>query len=267
VPTSLEATWRQVHPSVCSITHGVDGQRIGSGTGFRVGKYIVTNQHVLPKLPCNEVTVTFVSADGHTPAGLKAFTALEFMGLVVASDDEARWDYAVLDAEGAGFGHVSPLQLGDHEPDIGAPIAVVGVHFEQQNLAIHGGFVASKFEKSSVEYLQLDASINHGNSGGPLISIDNGRVVGIVTRKATGLTEMFDQLLVSFDVNERALAATSGLLSFGSAGGSVDPAAALRVGQTQMRAIAVELRRSANVGIGFAYSLREVRGTLARLPP
>lgn len=59
--------------------------------------------------------------------------------------------------------------------------------------------------------IQLDASVNNGNSGGPLVDLNTKKVVGIVTRKDTGLYKQFDDLIASFDTNIEVLKKLQGL--------------------------------------------------------
>lgn len=117
--------------------------------------------------------------------------------------------------------------------------------------------MASRFVQAGVKYIQLDASVNQGNSGGPLIDPSNCLVVGLVTRKGTGLTRQFDELLKSFDQNIKAMSAAKSIISVGP----VDPIEALTVSQEQMKRVSLEIRRSANVGIGYAYELDKVRSS------
>jgi len=168
---------------------------------------------------------------------------------------ESSWDYAILNLDDPEFSTIPSLTLSANGAiPIGQRIAVLGFQFEQTNLSIKQGILSSRYIRAGVKYMQIDASVNQGNSGGPLINIDNNRVVGIVTRKHTGLTTVFDELLKSFTTNIEAFKAVqgmSGIMGF-------DPIKGFVAGQSQMQATAEELRRSANVGIGFAYELDEV---------
>ncbi len=65
--------------------------------------------------------------------------------------------------------------------------SLLGFPFEGDNLSIAQGIISSQFVKASGNYIQLDANVNQGNSGGRLISLETGKVIGIITRKATGL--------------------------------------------------------------------------------
>jgi hypothetical protein len=144
---------------------------------------------------------------------------------------------------------------------VGTPVGLLGFQFDQQNLSIHSGVIASTYVLAGVDYLQLDASVNSGNSGGPLLDLETGEVIGVVTRKATGLTKQFDQLISNFDSNIKVFEAVQGQV--GLAG--IDVFKVLTITQAQLRAVATEIRRSANVGIGYAYSLRKIRAGVKML--
>ena len=254
--------WKQTHGAVCSITHLSGGDSIGQGTGFLVDRWIVTNNHVMQGGAATHVKLQFVRHDGHTVASAKVFTAEAFRSLLVDGEPESSWDYAILRGEHEEFKGQPRLHLASTPaPSIGTSIGLLGFQFEDRNLSINAGLLSSKYARANVDYLQLDASVNHGNSGGPLLDAATGRVIGIVTRKATGLTKQFDDLLASFDHNVAALAQAKAIMSIGG----IDPIEGFRISQTQLKGISVELRRSANVGIGYAYDISKVRSALSML--
>ncbi len=88
-----------------------------------------------------------------------------------------------------------------------------------------------------------------------MINVDNNRVIGIVTRKATGLTEAFDELIKSFDDNIAYLQPAQGLMRISG----FDHVEALIISQNQMKLASLELERSSNVGIGYAYELEHIK--------
>ena len=94
-----------------------------------------------------------------------------------------------------------------------------------------------------------------------MLSAESGEVIGIVTRKATGLTAQFDQLIASFAENIKVLKAVQGGMSLGG----VDPMEMLAISQHQMAIVSQEMKRSANVGIGYAYRLDKIRSSLSAL--
>lgn len=263
----MEALWKKTHPSVLSLTfENTSGERLSSGSAFKVGKYLITNNHVIQVPGMKRVTVRSVQLDGMSPVFQATFGHLHFRSMLKSGKDEATWDYAVMEIDHPDFQSVPALSLvGDEVVAIGSDVCFFGYQFDQQNLAIHKGIVSSSFDRAGVRYIQIDGSVNHGNSGGPLVDVKTGLVLGIVTRKATGLTEDFKRL-------DATLAANIDMLTKANAGGSVvimgiDPVSATRAVQEQIRVIARNIGRSANVGIGYAYHVSEVRSAIGLLEP
>lgn len=256
MPSPLSTLWTSIHPSVCSLTFHAGGTRASSGSGFKVGNRLITNNHVVQVAGATHVTLRFVGLDGSSDVASKMVTTQDFAAKLLDGDPEAAWDFAIYDLSWPEFAAIPSLALAPNTSvGIGDPIALFGFQFDQANLSVHSGVVASRYVNAGVKYIQLDASVNQGNSGGPLIDPSNSLVVGIVTRKATGLTRQFDQLLQSFDQNMQALRGAQSIMKLGG----LDPVEALTVSQAQMKAVALEIRRSANVGIGYAYELDRVR--------
>lgn len=79
------------------------------------------------------------------------------------------------------------LEFADSEEvKIGDQIFVIGAPFGLDH-SLSSGYISNKMGSSKlsnaftkIEYFQTDASINHGNSGGPMMNMD-GKVVGIVS--------------------------------------------------------------------------------------
>jgi serine protease Do len=142
-----------------------EGPRQGSGSGFVVDRngYILTNHHVIDG--ADRITVTM--ADGRS-----------FRGQVVGSD--AAIDVALLRIDAGGrlpeapLGDSGDLRVGEWVCAIGNPLGYV--HSVTVGVV---SFVGRKlFDASLDDYIQTDAAINFGNSGGPLINAA-GEVVGI----------------------------------------------------------------------------------------
>lgn len=100
--------------------------------------------------------------------------------------------------------------------------------------------------------IQLDASVNAGNSGGPLIDPSTGTVIGVVTRKATGLSKLFKELrsTIANNIEFMQTQAGGGGISFGR----FDLVQGIIASQSQMMVTLDEIERQANVGIGYAFS-------------
>jgi serine protease Do len=139
--------------------------RQGSGSGFLIDRdgYILTNHHVISA--AERITVTL--ADGRA-----------FRGEVVGSDPAI--DVALVRITGgrdlpeAPLGNSDELRVGEWVCAIGNPLGYV--HSVTVGVV---SFIGRKlFDPSLDNYIQTDAAINFGNSGGPLINT-RGEVIGI----------------------------------------------------------------------------------------
>ena len=137
----------------------------GTGSGFFISAdgYIVTNNHVV----ANADTITVRTADDRT---LKAH---------LIGRDEAT-DLAVIKVDGGGFPFVDFEDRA--KPRVGDWVIAVGNPYNLSGTAT-AGIVSALSRRnvsgsSYVDYMQIDAPINRGNSGGPTFDVE-GRVVGV----------------------------------------------------------------------------------------
>ncbi|MEM7068265.1 MAG: Do family serine endopeptidase [Pseudomonadota bacterium] len=136
------------------------------GSGFFVSEdgYVVTNNHVID----NGSKFTVVTSDGS-----------EYDATLVGTDP--RTDLAVLKVEAdTEFTYVD---FGDKRPRIGEWVVAVGNPFGLGGtvtagiVSAHGREIgASRYE----DFIQIDAAVNKGNSGGPAFNL-NGEVIGVNT--------------------------------------------------------------------------------------
>jgi len=142
-----------------------EGPRQGSGSGFIIDRegFVLTNEHVIDG--ADRITVTM--ADGRA-----------FRAEVVGADPAI--DVALLRVRADGrlpeapLGNSDDLRVGEWVCAIGNPLGYV--HSVTVGVV---SFIGRKlFDKSLDDYIQTDAAINFGNSGGPLINAA-GEVVGI----------------------------------------------------------------------------------------
>jgi serine protease Do len=149
--------------------------RRGNGSGVIVDAqgYILTNYHVI---------------GGADRIKVRFYDGAEAPGKVIGSDRET--DLAVVKVEPAApmsaarFGDSEKMRVGDWVLAIGSPFG-----FDQ---TVTAGIISAK-DRDSKEvhkqvgfqyFLQTDAAVNHGNSGGPLINL-SGEVIGINSLIAT----------------------------------------------------------------------------------
>ena len=160
---------RRVLPSTVTIegySKDLSEKSQGSGWIYAPG-LVVTNHHVIDGME-NPVTISPVGRAGLT-------------GDVIGSDPEN--DIAVIRLAGLDG---RPLQLEAEPPRLGELCVAIGSphsYRESASLGIISG-LSRQIRRSDgavmEEMIQTDASVNPGNSGGPLVNID-GRVVGMNT--------------------------------------------------------------------------------------
>jgi len=143
-----------------------DGRR-GSGTGFIITEgRVITNNHVVAQ--ATDITVEL--SDGRT-------ISAELLG-----GDETV-DLAVLKLKQPfDITTLIPATLGDSSTlEVGTIIAAVGNALDL-GISMTTGIVSARGRMheqiNSLDLIQIDAAINHGNSGGPLVDLD-GHVVGV----------------------------------------------------------------------------------------
>lgn len=231
-------------PSVANIVVMRGTSRVSSGTAFVIGQKLVTCAHVVTLPPGLGVRIEFEkAASGQTAS----WEYTDISGAFRGYSDEHSFDYAILEPP-SGASLPPSLCWADEQPRPGEPVCCLGYPFEDPHLTLHQGYVSAVFPSGPATMLKLDISVNPSNSGGPLLRLSDGSVAGVVARKATGLTKAFDELMASYDANIQALQQAQSIISVGP----VDPIAALIAGQNQMKVVSNEIRRSANVGIGYA---------------
>lgn len=145
----------------------------GSGTGFVISSegYVLTNAHVIE----NAVVVTVKLSDGR-----------EIDAEIIGRDLET--DVAVLRIDATG---IKPLACGNSDDlRVGEYVLAIGNPLDSDRLAntLTFGILSAKSREITIdsytnEYLQTDAAINYGNSGGPLLNM-KGEVIGVNSAKS-----------------------------------------------------------------------------------
>jgi serine protease Do len=139
---------------------------VGEGSGFFISPdgYAVTNNHVVDHAKSVQVTM----ADGTI-----------YKARVVGTDPKT--DLALIKVDGNNdFPYV---QFADHAPQVGDWVIAVGNPFGLGGTVTAGIVSASSRDIGSGpydDYIQIDAPINKGNSGGPAFDVE-GKVIGINT--------------------------------------------------------------------------------------
>jgi len=193
---SIEALVRQVNPSVVQIfttgvtpTAGVVTDQSGlvttqraSGSGVIVDAegYIVTNTHVVRGASRIRVEIPMVPMGQSLLARRSRVAPARVIGL----DEET--DIAVLRVEERGlialpFGDSDEIRAGQMVLAFGSPLGLQN----SVSLGIVSAVARQLEPESPMVYIQTDAPINSGNSGGPLVDV-RGRLVGVNTLILSG---------------------------------------------------------------------------------
>jgi serine protease Do len=137
---------------------------VGQGSGFFISSdgYAVTNNHVVDH--ADTVTVTTDEGKTHTAK-------------VIGTDQKS--DLALIKVEGSDFPYV---KFADRAPRIGEWAIAVGNPFGLGGTVTAGIVSATGRDigRGGDDYIQIDAPINRGNSGGPTFDAD-GNVLGVNT--------------------------------------------------------------------------------------
>lgn len=162
----LEDVIEDVNPSVVSITaENDDSQALGAGIVVGADGYVVTNAHV---------------TEGASKITLTTFEDETFEAKLVGSDEKT--DIALLkvvhplNLEAAHFADSEEIRVGNSVFAIGNPFGLGN--------SVSSGIISAKerdIEKGPYDnFIQTDAAINRGNSGGPLFNL-NGEIIGMNT--------------------------------------------------------------------------------------
>ncbi len=195
-PTAFKAVADKAGPAVVNISNMISTDRgllkagEGSGVLYKLEKdadglpagYIVTNSHVV-----------------HYPNSVDRYRLTDSIGIhfssgrtiYVNSDSiyhDPFYDLAVVKFDAADFDHLVVAEWGNSDQaNVGDWVVAIGSPFGLKQ-TVTSGIISAKGRKEvrlvETEVLQTDASINSGNSGGPLLDI-KGRVIGINVAIAT----------------------------------------------------------------------------------
>lgn len=147
-----------------------DEKQASQGAGFLVDKnrgWAVTNAHVVTR---SISTITVAPHQGQFLAAKKIYV-------------DPYIDMAVIEVPDEHLNKLKEAKLDcSSKPKIGHPVGAFG---HPWGLAYTGtrGIISGRTSKYDAEFIQTDAPINGGNSGGPLISLKTNKVLAINTSR------------------------------------------------------------------------------------
>ncbi|WP_328705884.1 Do family serine endopeptidase [Erythrobacter rubeus] len=146
-----------------------EAQSLGSGFIISADGFVVTNNHVVApnnRATLEEITVTFPDGTEYQAELVGADAASDLAVLKIQSDRTFPF---------VQFGDSAQTRVGEWVVAIGNPFGLGGT--------VTSGIVSAVYRNTGSgsaydRYIQTDASINRGNSGGPLFDMQ-GNVIGI----------------------------------------------------------------------------------------
>ena len=134
------------------------------GSGFAIGENcIITNAHVVENPRNTKITT---------------YSGTEYQATVLAMNEDM--DIAVLCVEGATFPYLTVADYNNSK--IGDDVYAIGAPNGMTYTLTKGTLSAKDRVIGNYTYIQLDAALNNGNSGGPLLT-DAGAVIGVNSMK------------------------------------------------------------------------------------
>ena len=165
---------------------------LGSGLIYSNSGYVITNTHVI-----QDASDIFVTLSG----------GRKFKADIVGYDTLT--DIALLKVDGVNlpvsdFGNSEALVVGQWVVALGNPLGLFDLSYEPTaTIGIISGlnidFGVRNKEYAYRNMIQTDASINEGNSGGPLINL-NGEIIGINTFIMTGSNSNQGSIGIGFSI-------------------------------------------------------------------
>ncbi len=139
-------------------------QALGSGFVISEEGFIVTNNHVIAN--ADEITIEFFSGEELDAEVIGTDPNTDLALLKVESDEDLSF---------VPWGDSDEARVGDWVMAMGNPLG--------QGFSVSAGIVSARgraLSGSYDDYIQTDAAINRGNSGGPLFNLQ-GEVIGVNT--------------------------------------------------------------------------------------
>lgn len=142
----------------------------GMGSGFFISPdgYLITNNHVVNQA---------------VKIRIKTIDETEYTAHIIGTDP--RTDLALLKIDVQNLPqNLTFIELGDsNQVEVGEWVLAIGNPLDQ-DLSVSAGIISAKGRQLGVaeyeDFLQTDAAINKGNSGGPLVNV-HGKVIGITS--------------------------------------------------------------------------------------
>lgn len=163
-----------------------------NGSAFVIGPngLVATAAHVIDGFPVESLLIV--------PSDVRDVIARDAGASVIAIDREH--DLALLRAEAAASRPALEIEPSGGT-SIGEDALLLGFPLGDPVLTVSKAMIAAKILRTATStapataLIKLDASVNKGNSGGPLIRVSSGKVIGVTSLKVGSIQDQLQKLL------------------------------------------------------------------------
>ena len=205
---SADEIYKKVSRAVVGVIalddENVLGSNVAQGTGFAFTRdgYILTNSHVIGNKMNSKVKV-IVSDEAEEEEydakiiGFDAAKDVAVLKIDLGDKEKKSEEKELIFAE---LGDSDKINVGEQILAIGNPGGM------ELSKTMTSGIISAKKRnlgkksKDAVKFIQFDAAVNHGNSGGPLLNM-TGQVIGIVSRKIGDIDKTWEGLGFAIPIN------------------------------------------------------------------
>ena len=245
--------WENCKASVCAIDFlSKAGTKIITFTGFKITGYLVTDDVIDKFAKPAEVVLNFTE-DGPSQNLSLRMSFKDFIDRKVKTNGWLNPGFVLFDLEFKEFKDIPALKCSKKvNQAIGQPIAVLGYQLEQENLAIKSGIISSLIKSANgFNTIQVDCTIKQGNAGSPLIDAESLEVIGVIGHRLASIARSYKELMRIMNTNLKVLKEAEGKINMED----IDPIQVLIVNQNQIKHMATEFFKTANMRVGYATEL------------
>jgi hypothetical protein len=245
--------WDHCRSSVCSIDFISNaGTKIISFTGFKVKKYLVTDDVVDKFTKPAEIVIKFAEFES-AGSGCIRMSFQEFMRSKVRDGENINPGFVMFEIKNELFRSIPELICSkkiNHK--IGHPIAVLGYELDQDHLSLKTGIISSLFRHNDgFNTIQVDCTIKQGNAGSPLICAETYEVIGVIGHRLASIARSYQAMMRIINTNLQVLKEAEGKIDMED----IDPIQVLIANQNQIKHLATEFFKTTNMRVGYAAEL------------
>jgi Trypsin-like peptidase domain len=249
--------WKENHGSVCSIVfYGKSQSKLMGLTGFLAGKFIFTDDIIYNVKDAIEVKFTFYNINGLTPSREFILPIKKFKNLLPRKSEFDNLGIVVIAADFLELKDFKSLAFCRRcNNAIGKNVVIINYQFDQDNLAVNAGMISSYYiDEKKLSYLQFHGTIKAGISGSPVLDVETGVVIGVVTNRLLSMVKSYKELMRITNTNLQMLGEVEGKWQIDN----IDLVQVLIANQNQIKQITKQFMNGMSIKVGFALEVSQI---------